>query len=100
MPMLGLHLATLAKLLQYIGGRPAEALRAAEEGQAILQTTHVGLVVDGGGGALSELQRVVSESSLEISSEAQRDRYEHFAQREQVQGDDELETALEKMMHN
>ena len=78
MPMLGLHLATLAKLTQYIGGQHTKALRTAEESQSILQATHRNLSTEDGHGVLAELHQIVSEASLEMSSEAQKERYDHL----------------------
>eukprot|EP01046_Picozoa_sp_COSAG06_P037447 COSAG06_NODE_4228_length_4449_cov_51.605747_2_plen_93_part_00 len=78
--MLGLHWATVAKLLQYTGGRPHDALSAAERALEVLAPTHrsaaaaaaagAGGAGGGGGGssaALAQLEQVRSESALELA---------------------------------
>jgi len=77
--MLGLHWATVAKLLQYTGGRPHDALSAAEGALEVLAPTHrsaaaaaaAGAGGAGGGGgssaALAQLEQVRSESALELA---------------------------------
>jgi hypothetical protein len=73
-PMLGLHWATLAKLLQFTGGRPQEALIAAERALEILGPTHraaatavAGVCVPQKSSVLAQLEQVRSESALELA---------------------------------
>ena len=69
-PMLGLHWATVAKLLQFTGGRPQDAVVAAERALEILAPTHRA-AADGCGprksSVLAQLQQVRSESALELA---------------------------------
>lgn len=73
-PMLGLHWAAVAKLLQYTGDRPQEALVAAERALEILGPTHraaSAAMIDVGGSrvshVLTQLEQVRAESALELA---------------------------------
>ena len=74
-PMLGLHWATVAKLLQFTGGRPQDAVVAAERALEILGPTHRAAATASAGGfgrpgkssVLAQLQQVRSESALELA---------------------------------
>lgn len=72
--MLGLHWATLAKLLQFTGGRPQDALVAAERALEILGPTHRAAATAAAGvccpqksSVLAQLEQVRSESALELA---------------------------------
>ena len=72
--MLGLHWATLAKLLQFTGGRPQDALVAAERALEILGPTHrvaataaAGVCCPQKSSVLAQLEQVRSESALELA---------------------------------
>lgn len=73
-PMLGLHWATLAKLLHFTGGRPRNALVAAERALEILGPTHRAAATAAAracgpqkSSVLSQLEQVRSESALELA---------------------------------
>ena len=77
-PLLGLHWATVAKLLQFVGGgeqRNREALAAAEHGLRILTPLlkHRRFKQAGanGGDVLAQLEQVRSEAALEMAQSAQ-----------------------------
>ncbi len=61
-PNLGLHWATIAKLVHFMSGRPEQAQRAAQRALAILGHTH-----STGGGVIDAVRRVLFEASQELA---------------------------------